>query len=417
MQAGETGYETWRLASLGGIALLLMLPVTLPVPVLRELVQERFNVSELLTSLFMSINMIGALFAAPLAGALGDRFARRPDFIVGALVADALCFVGLSAELPFGAFLAIRFVEGCAHIFALSLLLGLASSCRPLRQRGSAMGIAGGGMMLGVAVGAPIGGLLGQHDPLRTLYAGAAILAVCAVLARWLLKETLSPHALRPGLRDLAALVRSNALVLAPLAFAFADRFTVGFFTTTFSLYLKRIHDLDSATVGLLIASFMLPFALLSYPSGRLSQRTSRAALLCGGSLVYGVAVASVTWWSPAALFAVMAFTGATAALMFVPSMLMTTELTPESARTASLGAFNAAGSLGFIVGPLTGGWVSQSVGASFGWLEGYRAAFLLAGLSEVLLALVAFPLLRRWERRAPAAGDLSPPRAEAPDP
>jgi MFS family permease len=405
----ETGYERWRLASLGGIALLLMLPVTLPVPVLRELVQERFSVSELLTSLFMSINMIGALVAAPLAGALGDRYARRPDWIVAALVVDAVCFVALSADVPFGAFLAIRFVEGCAHIFALSLLLGVASSCRPPEQRGSTMGIAGGGMMLGVAVGAPIGGLLGQDDPLRPLHAGAAILLVCAFLARWLLRETISANGARPRLRDVAALVRSNMLVLAPLAFAFADRFTVGFFTTTFSLYLKRIHELDSATVGLLIASFMLPFALLSYPSGLLSQRTSRTALLCGGSLVYGVVVASVTWWSPGALFVVMAFCGATAALMFVPSMLMTTELTPESARTTSLGAFNAAGSLGFIIGPLVGGWVSQTVAASSGWLEGYRAAFLVAGFSEVLLALVAFPILWRWERGAP--GDVSPRR------
>jgi MFS family permease len=96
-----------------------------------------------------------------------------------------------------------------------------------------------------------------------------------------------------------------------------------------------------------------------------------------------------------------MAFTGATAAAMFVPSMLMTTELTPERARTTSLGAFNAAGSLGFIVGPLTGGWVSQTVASAHGWLEGYRAAFLVAGLSEIALALVAFPILWSWERSA----------------
>jgi MFS family permease len=411
----ETAYESWRLGSLGGIALLLMLPVTLPVPVLRELVQERFGVSELLTSLFMSLNMVGALLAAPLAGALGDRYARRPDWIVGALVVDAVCFVALAADVPFGVFLAIRFVEGGVHILALSMLLGLASSCRPVAQRGSAMGIAGGGMMLGVAVGAPLGGLLGQADPLRPLYAGAAVLLACALLSRWVLRETIVAHESRPGLRDIVALIRSNMLVLAPLAFAFADRFTVGFFTTTFSLYLKRIHALDSATVGLLIAAFMLPFALLSYPAGRLSQRMSRAVLLCGGSLVYGVGVASLTWWSPAALFGVMAFCGAIAALMFVPSMLMTTELTPERARTTSLGAFNAAGSLGFIVGPLVGGWVSQSVAASSGWLEGYRAAFLVAGLSEVLLAVVAFPLLLRWERSAP--GEVSPQRVAGPDP
>ena len=169
--------------------------------------------------------------------------------------------------------------------------------------------------------------------------------------------------------------------MLGPLAFAFADRFTVGFFTTTFSLYLKRIHDLPPARIGMLIAAFMLPFALLSAPSGWLSQRMSRAVLLCGGSLLYGIGTASLTSWSPEALPFFMASLGAIAALMFVPSMLMTTELTPEEVRTTSMGAFNAAGSLGFIAGPLTGGLVSQLVAASAGWEAGYRAAFGVAGM------------------------------------
>ena len=119
-------YPAWRVAVLGLMALLMLLPVTLPVPVLRELVAERFGVSELLTSLFMSINMVGAVLAAPLAGALADRFGRRPLLIAAALALDALCFLGLTRDVPFALFLGIRFVEGAAHIFALSLLLGLA---------------------------------------------------------------------------------------------------------------------------------------------------------------------------------------------------------------------------------------------------------------------------------------------------
>ncbi len=66
-----------RLVMMGLLALSIMAPVTLPVPILRGLVGERFEVSELLTSLFMSVNMIGAAIAAPLAGALADRIGRR----------------------------------------------------------------------------------------------------------------------------------------------------------------------------------------------------------------------------------------------------------------------------------------------------------------------------------------------------
>ena len=61
---------SWPLAPLALLAFWIMAPVTIPVPVLRELVYDRFAVSELQASLFMSINMVGALVTAPLAGAL-----------------------------------------------------------------------------------------------------------------------------------------------------------------------------------------------------------------------------------------------------------------------------------------------------------------------------------------------------------
>jgi MFS family permease len=393
-------YGAGRVALLGLLALLTLLPVTLPVPVLRELVQERFAVSELLTSLFMSINMMGAVLAAPLAGAAADRFGRRPKLVAVALLVDALCFLALTREVSFAGFLAIRFVEGCAHIFALSLLLGLSAGARPPAQRGVTMGVTGAGLLLGVAVGAPLGGVLGRDDPILPLYVGAAIVALAAPLAAFGLREIGGAAAARPGLAEILRLLRGNRLLLVPLLFAFADRFSVGFFTSTFSLFLRRIHELDPPQIGGLIATFMLPFALLSLPFGILSQRTSRAVLLCGGSLIYGVLVASVGFWSGERLVFLMAINGMAAAVMFVPSMLMTTELTPAAVRTTGLGAFNAAGSLGFIIGPLTGGIVSQSVAATHGWESGYQAAFLVAGASEILLALLAFPVLWRHERR-----------------
>jgi len=399
-------YPAWRVAVLGVMALLMLLPVTLPVPVLRELVAERFGVSELLTSLFMSINMVGAVLAAPLAGALADRFGRRPLWIAAALALDALCFLGLTREVPFPVFLAVRFVEGAAHIFALSLLLGLAAGARPEAQRGVVMGATGSGLLLGVASGAPLGGRLGAADPLTPLYAGAAVVAAAAVLAALLLRETEGRERARPGLGEIARLVRAHRVVALPLAFSFADRFTVGFFTSTFPLFLRSIHELPPPRIGLLIAVFMLPFAALSFPFGLLSQRTSRALLLCGGSFVYGCGVASLGFWPTEALFGVMIATGVAAAVMFVPSMLFTLDVTPEAVRTTSMGAFNAAGSLGFIVGPVTGGLVSQGVAASHGWEAGYAAAFAVAGGFEILLALGTYRAVRRIER----AGARRPP-------
>ncbi|HEX5064526.1 MAG TPA: MFS transporter, partial [Myxococcota bacterium] len=92
----QGAYAGPRVALLGLLALLMLVPVTLPVTVLRSLVQERFAVSELLTSLFMSVNMLGAVLAAPLAGALADRTGRRAPLVTGALALHAVLLLGLA---------------------------------------------------------------------------------------------------------------------------------------------------------------------------------------------------------------------------------------------------------------------------------------------------------------------------------
>jgi MFS family permease len=391
-------YAGARILWLGILALLMLVPVTLPVTVLRGLVQERFDVSELLTSLFMSINMLGAVVSAPLAGAIADRTSRRAPLVVGALAADAVLLLALAAPLPFPAFMALRFFEGAAHIVALSTLLGIASQARGAAERGRVMGLTGGGIMLGVAIGAPIGGLIGHADPRIPLYAGSALVAGAALIAWRVLEET--PEAgERPSLREIGGVLRDNPLLLAPLAFAFVDRFTVGFYTTTFSLFLSRIHDLAPARIGLLMACLMLPFGLLSYPFGRLAERWSRVAMISLGSIVYGIGTAAVAWCAPGLLPVLMGALGVASAVMFVPSLLITSDAAPAAIRTTAMGAFNAAGSLGFIVGPVTGGFVSEWVARSAGWEAGYRAAFGVAGASVLVCVALALPFLLRLVR------------------
>jgi MFS family permease len=368
---GRLVYERWRMALLGALALLMLLPVTLPVTVLRSFVQERFGVSEFLTSLFMSINMVGALISAPLAGALADRFGRRRELITVALVADAALLLALTLPVSFPLFLALRFLEGGAHIFALSLLLALAS-------------------------------VLGSEDPLVPLRVGCAVLVVAAVLA-WCFLLEVEGGEKRPGLARILAALRENRALLAPLAFAFTDRFTVGFYTTTFSLYLSRIHEIPAPRIGLLVALFMLPFALLSYPFGRLSELRSPVFMVCAGSLAYGAGTALVPWWPPDVLAGLMVALGAASAVMLVPSMVLTTDLAPPEIRGTALGAFNAAGSLGFILGPAVGGLVSERVAAAWSWEAGYRSAFALAGVSEVLCVALTLPLLLRLVRQGRA--------------
>jgi MFS family permease len=259
-------------------------------------------------------------------------------------------------------------------------------------------------MMLGIAIGAPLGGVLAMRSVVTPLEVGGVLLLGAAMLASIAAREV-DRSEQRPGLAAIVGALRERPAILLPLAFAFADRFTVGFFTTTFSLYLRRIHDMTPPQIGFSIAIFMIPFALLSVPFGLLADRRSPVAMLCIGSVLYGIGTAAVGFTAPPALFGLMFAIGVAAAVMFVPSMLMTTRMVPDEVRATALGAFNAAGSLGFVLGPITGGAVSQAVAANSSWLEGYRAAFVTAGASEILCVMAALVFLARQRRsRRPAA-------------
>lgn len=390
--APAPGLSRGRTWALGAATFLLMLPETLPVPVLKGLVVERFGVSAGLATLFLVANMIGGLVAAPLVGLFVDRTGRRRRLCVAALVLDALAMQALAHPLDYATFLALRVGEGALHLTALTLSMSLTADAAGV-HRGRALGAVGCGLTLGVATGAAIGGVLGRHEPLATLHAASAVLLAAAALAACALPQDLAP-ASRPGYRELVEAVRAEPRLWTPLALAFVDRFTVGFFTAGFPLLLGAVHHVPGPRIGMLLAAFLYPFGLLSYPFGRAAERWSRARLVALGSLGYGGAVALVGVVPVPFLWLVMPACGVASAVMFVPTLLWLYDRAPGVGRSTLMASFHAAGSLGFLLGPLACGGI---VGAGGGTAAGYALAFAVAGGSEIVGAmLVVLAIARR---------------------
>ena len=251
----------------------------------------------------------------------------------------------------------------------------------------------GAGLTLGVAMGAAIGGQIGRDDPLRPLLVGSVVALVAAALSAVALREAPRAPGHRVGLREALGSVARERALLAPVAFAFVDRFTVGFYVTLVPLWLPKLYDMPVDRVGMLLGAFLVPFALLSYPFGKLAERRSVTRFLCWGSALYGIGTASLGLWPPAFLWGVMVGLGVCSAIMFVPSMVLTADIAGPRVKGVAMGAFNAAGSLGFIIGPLVGGAIVDAVGET---AAGYGAAFATAGASELLCVAFALPLLTR---------------------
>ena len=392
-------------ATIAALLFALMLPVTAMVPVLPALTVERHpDLGDIARHAFMSANMVGALLAAPLAGWLADRGGRRTALIVSALALNAASLFALAGEHAYGVVLTLRFIEGCAHISALSLLMTLAADHARQDRLGGTMGGVGAAIGLGVAAGAPLGGWIGAHDAALVPLAGGALAAALALAAACVLRDaTAAPRERRSPF----AAVRQQRALAIPYVFAFVDRLTVGFIVSTLTLYMAVVLELGPARIGAAMAAFLVPFSLLTWPAGRLCRHVDAFALMLVGSVLYGAFLIALPLAGRDALLPLMAAGGVVGAAMYAPSLVLTAALAPDGARATTLAGFNIAGSAGFALGPLLAGSLVAWLRAT--GIDPYVPVFVVFGLFEIVLALALLPLWRRQRLPPALAGTPEP--------
>ena len=388
---------------------LTMLPVTGVVPILKLFVMDGFAANEFQTHLFLSFSMVSAFLFAPLAGALADHWGHRRRLIALAALADAACFALMPVAPSYTILMVIRFVEGIAHITVLSLLLAIAGE-KAEHNRSSAMGAAGAVLTMGIALGSPLGGALGQISPAYALLTGGAIMAVVAMLTGIMLQRSTGPGVRLPARKIFATLYEYPALRL-PFLFAFLDRFTVGFLVAGFPVYATLKFGFAPAKIGMHFAAFMLTMGLLCYPTTRLGKYFSLRQLILGGSIAYSALFAGVGFLSEGMLLPWMILMGAASAVMFIPTRPLAARAVPDWARATAMGGLNAAGALGFLSGPIISGVLIVSFKPSFGTDAAYSMTLLIGGITEFVLAsaIALFGWLKVPEAPASLAHEKTP--------
>ncbi|MDR5674522.1 MFS transporter [Halalkaliarchaeum sp. AArc-GB] len=321
-------------------------------------------------------------------GAASDALGRRVPLVVAGALGGATAYL-LLATLPslgvgFGGVLFVRVLGGALTIGAFSLSITMLMDLSG--GHGRNMGAAGIAIGAGAGLGAVVGGRLATIDPLAPVYGGAVALGAVAVLAATV-PDRASGGAL-PVAEVLSGL-SSRPQLSVPYAFGFVDRLTAGFFSLVGVYYFRDVFELDAFGAGLTLALFFVPFALLQYPFGVLSDRIGRFLPVVVGSIGYGVAIAFVglsPTYTVAALG--MVFVGICGGLVSPATLALVTDVAAVDERGAAMGGFNVFGSLGFLAGFLVGGITADVIG--------YIEAFLLVGGLEVAIALVAARAVRR---------------------
>ena len=341
---------------------------------------------------FLTAEFLGFILFAGLWGAVSDWLgARTPLVTLGAVVGGAgyllLAVLPGITTVPYDVILAIRFVQGAATIGAFSLAITTLMDLDG--GHGRNMGAAGLAIGSGTALGSPIGGQLYGIDPFAPLYGAAIVLAGAGGLVLFATDRT--PTSAGRRLRAILASVRERPAVTIPYAFGFVDRLTAGFFALVGTVYFQTTFDVGAAETGILLGAFFVPFALLQYPMGRLSDRIGRVVPVAIGSIGYGLAII-VVFYAPTVTAAglAMVLVGILGALVAPATMALVTDLAAPDQRGLAMGGFNVFGSLGFLTGIVGGATLAGGVS--------FEAAFLVVGLTEVAIALVMLPLLLRLD-------------------
>lgn len=372
-----------------------MFNLTLVVAGLKEFVIDDLGGSVADATLFFSVETFAYILFAPIWGLLSDRVQRRKPFIiVGFLLSAGIYWMYWSVD-SVQVLLVLRFIQGAFSVMGWSLVMALVLDRPHNSGRGRDMGIMGASLILGVALGAPIGGYFSRWGgPRAPLAAAAALFAVLAISAFFLRERSFSTSQVRIG--EVLTGLKSCPNLLVPMLFHFVDRLAVGLFVVVFPLFLDSLGAGDPAARGRYLSLFLIPFALLQLATGRIIEKVGPFKPLFIGSIVYGVLLCTVGYADLLLLWPVMIALGVSAAVMFPPAILLTARLSTPLTRGSAMGGFNLAGSLGFALGPLLGGWVYL--------VWGFGAAFVMCGLLEIAVGLLGPYLVRDWSREDLAA-------------
>lgn len=336
---------------------------------------EDFGVSNTAIGLTVAIYGLARLVWNVPSGRLADVMGRRWTLALGGMltvVGTVICAMAPTYEV----FLAGRFIAGAG---AAGVMTGgqivLADIAKP-HNRGRVMAIYQGVFIVAVGGGAWPGGWLATNYGLAApFWANAGLAAIVTLVAWFFVPETRNRNQpdghLRPAsagigfLQQTRYLLQSEGIVLISLislAAAFAR--TGGLFNVIPLLADSEI-GLSPDQIGLGLGMVSIVGLILVYPSGVLVDRFGRKAVIVPSTLLSGVSMLAFTVADGFALFMVASIFWATATgIAGAAPGAYAADVAPPGMTASAMGLYRALSDVGYVIGPLALGAVSDMAGA-----------------------------------------------------
>jgi DHA1 family tetracycline resistance protein-like MFS transporter len=359
---------------------------TLILPVIPFLIGQYVRPEQvgLYVGLIVSVFALCAFCAAPVLGALGDRYGRRPILMLSLLGSAVGYFIfGLGGALWI--MFAGRIIDGLTAGNVSTIYAYVGDTFAPA-ERGRIYGLLGAVGGLGFMLGPVAGGILGAIFPAAPLFAAAVLTLGNVAWVYFALPESIIPDATRPAwrwqqLNPLAQLahVLSIAALRVPLAAAFSFFFAGAMLQSNFAVFLKDVLQFGPTgigwvlfTVGVMdiVSQGLLTRALLPDVGAEALARSGLAVNAIGFALIACLVFVPTVEFLLASILIFTLGDG-----LFQPSMnAIISNAAPPEAQGRVQGANQSQQALARMLGPLLAAVLSPlSVGAPY-WAGGLIA-------------------------------------------
>jgi len=340
---------------------LSVVATTLILPILAPLIRD-LHLSVTQGGLMLSIGSVAMVAAAPLWGAVSDRYGRKTAILAG--------FLGVLAGYAAYTFAVVRGLSGAMSVTAIFLALtasrafvgaflsavpsgaqALMADVTSASERAGGMAIIGGATGLGLIIGPAVSGVLVAGGITWPLYAAIALCALGAVVAIVFLKAPRTVSPIRPERTRLFSAALQPWLfagILLWVAIA-TIQISAGFY------FQDRLHlDSETAARMLSVALTLVGTAMfvVQFLQVRLMRLTPRALVLSGaGAWTAGLVVLLSTANAPA-YYVAYALLGLGAGLLLPGIMAGASLAVGHDDQGTAAALVSASQGMGFIIGP-----------------------------------------------------------------
>jgi MFS family permease len=386
----ETTSSTKRVVFLGILTLFAITAAAILHVNQPEFILDRFTgITEFEYSLFDTTLYLSYLIIGITTGLLSDRWAKRRAFVLVGASGSMVFYFLMTTTLSYPILLLYRFLQGAFTVMSWQTFMTLAIDFSDSHNRGKNMGIFGAFLAIGMGLGPAIGGIIASIGVFMPYYTAVGLNAVVLGIALVGLRDPPMTKT-RPTLAQSFMVARKNPELVVPGIFNLFDRLHIGFILTALPFFLSVSLGLDESLRGMSLAIFAMPFIILQYPMGKLSDKHGRFRQLVVGSIGYGVVlsvVGIVGVFGFSLLLVMLVLLGVFAGITSPPSMALVGDIVGQEDSAMGMGFFNFLGNLGITIGPLIFGVLMPIIGIS--------NAFVVVGLLELITLAANIVLVR----------------------